>query len=172
MSGQPNGWPGGPRSAWRSAWSTVVPRPAASLRPGTRHRPLARPSVCRSTIRPQAHDPAVTRLFTVAVSAVVLGGQERRYRAPTVSRLHAVGNTPFAIQYSRTCDSHHYDLADHPHLSLSVRHHPCRAPRRGKPRVDGRGRRGGHPATVLAACGVVYGLALLATRRRGGRLPP
>jgi hypothetical protein len=27
-------------------------------------------------------------------------------------------------------------------------------------------------ATVLAACGVVYGLALLATRRRGGRLPP
>jgi len=27
-------------------------------------------------------------------------------------------------------------------------------------------------ATVLAACGVVYGLLLLATRRRGGRLPP
>ena len=27
-------------------------------------------------------------------------------------------------------------------------------------------------ATVLAVCGVVYGLALLATRRRGGRLPP
>jgi hypothetical protein len=27
-------------------------------------------------------------------------------------------------------------------------------------------------AIVLAACGVVYGLALLATRRRGGRLPP
>jgi hypothetical protein len=27
-------------------------------------------------------------------------------------------------------------------------------------------------AAVLAACGVVYGLALLATRRRGGRLPP
>jgi hypothetical protein len=27
-------------------------------------------------------------------------------------------------------------------------------------------------AVVLLACGVVYGLALLATRRRGGRLPP
>ena len=27
-------------------------------------------------------------------------------------------------------------------------------------------------ATVLAACGLVYGLALLATRRRGDRLPP
>jgi hypothetical protein len=27
-------------------------------------------------------------------------------------------------------------------------------------------------ATVLAACGAVYGLALLTTRRRGGRLPP
>jgi hypothetical protein len=27
-------------------------------------------------------------------------------------------------------------------------------------------------AAVLAACGVVYGIALLATRRRGGRLPP
>jgi sulfatase-like protein len=27
-------------------------------------------------------------------------------------------------------------------------------------------------AAVLAGCGVVYGLALLATRRRGGRLPP
>ena len=27
-------------------------------------------------------------------------------------------------------------------------------------------------AAVLVACGVVYGLALLATRRRGGRLPP
>src|SRR5215210_8463979 len=27
-------------------------------------------------------------------------------------------------------------------------------------------------ATVLAVCGAVYGLALLATRRRGSRLPP